>query len=522
MKPTPCSCADQAGEQGCAEKSKPQVCCRLDCLEFPNFHGGQLLTDGDLNHLLEWSRDKFRLRRFTEGWGVVCGLSVGCVPEQGGRVVVAPGYAVDCCGNDVVLCEPVVLDLSCACDLPRDPCSSWDRGEDEEEPRHTWIDLYLYYQEQPTAPKILLKANPCFHEQHCVYSRTREGYRLAWKKVTRLQDPESPAYRSWLAEFRRQTDLYKAFKQAFPSPSAWQPEELRLWMLEQIKSRPPQRHCFLLETLQDLAKAAKADPPLSRDQYLAVLARVLFELSLDRRLAFSDRSCFSCSGEGVRLARLCLFPVTECGVTQCRVRYINDSVPFRREQTPNRLPTERPDQINLARYFGFHPDYAIPHLKKCGCPKVTIIDGPLPDQLNPRENYFQFRPLARTDEAVFLMVRDSFTGPIVYDAFTSQENPPPADSGEEVRLVNVFELEGKPVWTGGREVFAARELEAVFGLGETKKRILLENNISTFHALAEAEIRGYRSEDGKSLITEQDMERFVKIANLWREGSLIK
>ena len=98
------------------------ACCDLDCLVQPRFFCGQLLTDRDLTALLTWTQDKFRLSRYRDGWGVVCGLNVSCDQENPGHVIVEPGYALDCCGNDILVCEPARFDLSDACRREEDPC----------------------------------------------------------------------------------------------------------------------------------------------------------------------------------------------------------------------------------------------------------------------------------------------------------------------------------------------------------------------------------------------------------------
>src|SRR5262245_59204059 len=90
----PCGCAPSA-----------EQCCSLDCLEQPRFFCGQLLTDQDLTALLRWTQDKLRLGRYRHGWGVVCGLEVHCDPRQPGWVIVSPGYAVSCCGDDIIVCQ---------------------------------------------------------------------------------------------------------------------------------------------------------------------------------------------------------------------------------------------------------------------------------------------------------------------------------------------------------------------------------------------------------------------------------
>jgi hypothetical protein len=92
----------------CLEKyTSPETCW----IERPQFFPGQLLTDADLSAGLNYVIEKNKLHnRFLHGWGVVCGLKVKCFPcctghGSSGKVLVEPGYAIDCCGNDIVLSD---------------------------------------------------------------------------------------------------------------------------------------------------------------------------------------------------------------------------------------------------------------------------------------------------------------------------------------------------------------------------------------------------------------------------------
>ena len=79
----------------------------------PRFFAGQLLTEDDLGALTAYTTAKDRLHnRYLFGAGVVCGLWVSCDPCGGGTVTVQPGYALDCCGNDLILPCPATLDVN--------------------------------------------------------------------------------------------------------------------------------------------------------------------------------------------------------------------------------------------------------------------------------------------------------------------------------------------------------------------------------------------------------------------------
>jgi hypothetical protein len=80
------------------------ACSGLQCLDRTRFFSGQLLTDADLNNEQSYLLAKNRLHnRYLHGYGVVCGLQVTC-GECPGWVNISPGYAIDPCGNDIIVC----------------------------------------------------------------------------------------------------------------------------------------------------------------------------------------------------------------------------------------------------------------------------------------------------------------------------------------------------------------------------------------------------------------------------------
>ena len=78
--------------------------------ERPHFFTGQLLTADDLQADQDYIRGKSCLHnRFLHGWGIVTGLNVSADHEN---VVVSPGLALDCAGNELVLAEPERIPLT--------------------------------------------------------------------------------------------------------------------------------------------------------------------------------------------------------------------------------------------------------------------------------------------------------------------------------------------------------------------------------------------------------------------------
>jgi hypothetical protein len=92
------------------------TCGGLECVCRPRFFAGQVLQADDLNRLDAYIRSKNRLHnRQLHGWGVVNGLEVTCNP-CGDGVTVSCGYALSPCGEDIVVCDAVTVDI---CDLIR-------------------------------------------------------------------------------------------------------------------------------------------------------------------------------------------------------------------------------------------------------------------------------------------------------------------------------------------------------------------------------------------------------------------
>jgi hypothetical protein len=142
----------------------------------PRFFPGQLLTEDDLQAIVRYTVGKRRLtNHFLHGDGVVCGLVVHCAGK--GAVGVTPGYALDCCGNDIVVECPEVIDVNAlAAQLPSgascvDPCEA-KLGS------RTYY-LVVEYVETPSDPTAPYQTDDCSTATGCEFARMQEGYRFA-------------------------------------------------------------------------------------------------------------------------------------------------------------------------------------------------------------------------------------------------------------------------------------------------------------------------------------------------------
>ncbi len=98
---------------GCHGQGLPsEGCCKLTCFERPQYFCGQLLSDADLTAEETYFREKNKLyHRTLDGFGVVCGLRMTCDGQCKGHITIGDGYAIDCCGNDLVVCRPRSFDV---------------------------------------------------------------------------------------------------------------------------------------------------------------------------------------------------------------------------------------------------------------------------------------------------------------------------------------------------------------------------------------------------------------------------
>lgn len=169
----------------------------------PRFFAGQLLTEDDLDLLSTYVVEKNRLHnRSFFGEGVVCGLAVTCDPCGGGKVGVQPGYALDCCGNDIVLSCVQSLDINALVRRLRiernggvdcgDPCTDQKNRAANTPATMTGADygLYVRYDEQRTdAVSPYSTDDPC-GSQACEPTRIREGF--SFELRCRQCDEETP------------------------------------------------------------------------------------------------------------------------------------------------------------------------------------------------------------------------------------------------------------------------------------------------------------------------------------------
>jgi hypothetical protein len=148
------------------------------------FHG-QPLSALDLRREQAYHLDKARLRnRLLHGWGIVCGLDLrvavkqDCRPEENDptatEVIVVPGSAIDCAGNEIVVRHPRPVYVS-------DLLKSDDLERLHKKPGTVY--LTLCYAEVLADPSRPLLAHGCEPPPSCEYARTIETYQICVSTV---------------------------------------------------------------------------------------------------------------------------------------------------------------------------------------------------------------------------------------------------------------------------------------------------------------------------------------------------
>lgn len=217
-----CSC----GGAGCAS-------CQTQGYVRPRFFAGQLLTEDDLQALSDYVLNKNRLHnRHFMGDGVVCGLQVICNPCGGGKLIVQPGHALDCCGNDLVLECAIELDaIAMVRDLRRnllggydcgDPCTDRKPNGDKRDPtqadttpRH--YCLYLRYSEEASEPVAPYATDEPCGPAGCETTRVIEGVRFELRCRSDMPPPDGFLQRALacLSDLTRAEALSAALKKLF-------------------------------------------------------------------------------------------------------------------------------------------------------------------------------------------------------------------------------------------------------------------------------------------------------------------
>ncbi len=199
---TPCSCMHKACDP-CGAGATAVTCADAlpGGLTRTRFYDGMLLTQADLGTEQRFWRMKRRLTNRALGRGVVWGLRAGFDARRG-AFHIGPGYALDCCGNDLVVECPVQASASklVTDELRRELSTAETRV----------AQLVLEYAECPEDPRAVHTDGCTTDATRCEHARVRESARL---RLALPPEPEACA----LDSFREELDaLRTACPDLFP------------------------------------------------------------------------------------------------------------------------------------------------------------------------------------------------------------------------------------------------------------------------------------------------------------------
>lgn len=250
---------------------KSECVCDTCWIQRPRFFNGQLLTDVDLKTGLDYVIEKNKLHnRYLHGWGVVCGLKVKCYPccqghGSSGKVVVEPGYAIDCCGNDIVVCKEQDYDVVKTIQemikkkkAQSSPCEPGAAAEEIECPdQEEKYYLTLSYKEEDARPATALKGDDPCSIQTCVPSRTKECFELGLVKYCTLDpSPEENMFTRMRQCFTLFNETWKrVVGNGFNTDNllGLTSDKLKTLIKEYYKALPANVQCDLLDQLEEAA-----------------------------------------------------------------------------------------------------------------------------------------------------------------------------------------------------------------------------------------------------------------------------
>ncbi len=156
--------------------------CKTETYTRNNYFTGKLMVERDFTDEQHYFMEKLRLHnQRLHGSGIVCGLQVVQHDNPACRdryVILQPGTAIDCCGKDILVTEPEVIDLYAFPELQAllEQNANPDNNDDNGGP-HT-LQLRICYRECPTEDIPVLYDECGCDDTQCAPNRILESYRI--------------------------------------------------------------------------------------------------------------------------------------------------------------------------------------------------------------------------------------------------------------------------------------------------------------------------------------------------------
>jgi DNA-binding beta-propeller fold protein YncE len=157
--------------------------CEAESYTRNHYFTGKLMVERDFTDEQRYFREKIRLHhQRMHGSGVVCGLKILAHKEpcDNRYVILQPGSAVDCCGQDILVAEQDVIDLfafPAFQDLIKEAQEVAAENPDATPPSHT-LQLCISYKECPTEDIPVLYDECGCDDTQCAPNRILETYAI--------------------------------------------------------------------------------------------------------------------------------------------------------------------------------------------------------------------------------------------------------------------------------------------------------------------------------------------------------
>ncbi|BDI05913.1 hypothetical protein [Sphaerotilus microaerophilus] len=175
----------------CAGCGGPMPCtpCTLSTPLRNHYFFGKLMDVPDFEIEQAYLVEKFKRHHARlHGSGVVCGLEVDQHPNpacQPRHVLVKPGMAIDCCGNEILVLDEETVDLYGFPDVKK--------LLDEQEPQDHLLQLCIRYRECTTEEVPILYDECGCDDTRCAPNRILESYAFDVRVDPELPLPNAPA-----------------------------------------------------------------------------------------------------------------------------------------------------------------------------------------------------------------------------------------------------------------------------------------------------------------------------------------
>jgi competence ComEA-like helix-hairpin-helix protein len=166
--------------------------CEAESYTRNHYFTGKLMVERDFTDEQRYFREKIRLHyQRLHGSGVVCGLQITAQQEPCDEryLNLSPGSAVDCCGQDILVAEPAVIDLYAFPAIQDLIAAIEDAGPGSETANATHVlQLCIQYRECPTEDIPVLYDECGCDDSRCAPNRILESYAID----LRMNPPPDP------------------------------------------------------------------------------------------------------------------------------------------------------------------------------------------------------------------------------------------------------------------------------------------------------------------------------------------